>query len=188
MQSDRVALSDENCLIFKEQYSQNEHFQTVVWPRLVYWLRVKEQCDVDGRLIWTFRWSPVQVSRNEIAVSLPDSRGEFHFYYAIPLMQSLKVLLYLGDNTFNFFEAHPLLVQNGIVGETEFPVDATLNSLPCLVLSNAAITYPTGQMLEIAGQGIDWQGSVLDVSDRMTALFARFNPALDSIITGKWRL
>lgn len=168
-------------------YDGHEHFSTVVKPRLLIWDAVKGHCELGHDLIWTFRWTPQHVSRNEVAISLPDARNEFHFYYSVPLMQPLKINLYLGDNTFNFFEAFPRLVQQGVITENEFLIDATLNSLPSLSLTKTSVRYPRHLLDEIALTGT-LQSEPHALVEMMDCYFERFNGPLLGIIQGSTRL
>ncbi len=94
--------------------------------------------------------------------------------------------LYLGDNTFNFFEAHPLLIQQGVIAEDEYAVAATVNTLPHLVLSGRGYRYETS-LLTTAG----YETEALQQSRLYILLkdaFDKFNKGLFSIIDGTYRL
>jgi hypothetical protein len=92
----------------------------------------------------------------------------------------------LGDNTFNFFEAHPLLLEKGVIKEGEYPVDATMNTLPHLMLSSRKDKF---EMKSLNSQVLDEdevkQSALYQL---LKQAFEKFNTPLFEIIKGTYQL
>jgi len=167
-----------------DEYAYDEHFLNIVYPRLRFLNAIKEE--MSNELLWTVQYSMTNKMESSVNISLPDKRKKFHFYYAIPLTLRLSIHLYLGDNTFNFFEAHPLLLNHGILKEGEYKVEATLNTLPHLVLSKRSDKYDQSLLSKTEFKSDDLRNS--NVYDILKASFQKFNPALMQLIDGSLQL
>ncbi len=184
--SDTYELSPFGLESLRKAFENDEHFLGIALPRIQLIMAIKKELDASNSLIWKVKYSPVNRAENCITVSLPDERKKFHFYYAIPLSLRLNVHLYLGDNTFNFFEAHPLLIQQGIIAENEYPVDATVNTLPHLVLSSRSDRFETSLLMATDYASEELRKSTL--YRLLSEAFTTFNQPLSSIINGTYRL
>ncbi|WP_430810146.1 MULTISPECIES: hypothetical protein [unclassified Carboxylicivirga] len=183
--SDTYLLSCEALSTLEEKFAQDAHFMSIALPRLKI---IAAMADLlgDQRLEWKVKYSPVNRSANGVIISLKDPRKKFLFYYAIPLSLGLNVHLYLGDNTFNFFEAHPLLIKQGVIAAEEYPVAATVNTLPHLVLNDKNERYEQGLLRASHCTPAEVQGSRL--YKVLENAFAKFNPVLLAIIDGNMAL
>ncbi|TRX63192.1 hypothetical protein [Carboxylicivirga sp. M1479] len=184
--SKTVDLSEESLESLQKQLMHDEHFNSIALPRLKMINAIRKQLDDQGQLHWKVKYSPVNRSENSVIISLLDPRKKFHFYYNIPLGLRLQLQLYLGDNTFNFFEAHPLLIKLGVIDEATYPVQATMNTLPHLVLSKRKDAFETSLLMadELSTDAI-LQSRLYQL---LQSVFNKFNAPLQSIINGKHQL
>ncbi len=164
----------------REEYAFDEHFLNIAEPRLRLLNAVKTQINND--LVWTVNFSMTNKAENCVNISLPDERGKFHFYYSIPLVLNLSIHLYLGDNTFNFFEAHPLLLKQNVIKVDEYKIEATVNTLPHLVLTKRSDRYDRALLSEVEYE-IE-QLTKSNVYTTLSTLFQKFNPVLKQVING----
>ncbi|GEM_PF-6073674 len=182
--SDIYELEIDSINRLKEQFNYDDHFISIVWPRLKLIHSVKELLS-EASLQWKIKYKPTNKAENEVIISLIDERKKFHFYYSIPLTIGLAVKLYLGDNTFNYFEAQPLLINNNVIKEGEFKVSATVNSLPHLVLSQRSDRYEFNLLNNEYSQ-TDIESST--IYKLLKQSFDRFNAPLYKIISGEYQL
>lgn len=184
--SETIYLSKEGIEALSQHLVGNEQFESIALPRLNLINAVKQQLSSYENLEWSIKFSPVNRSENCVIISLIDEQKKFHFFYIIPLSLRLKVQLFLGDNTFNFFEAHPLLLKKGIIKDGEYPVDATMNTLPHLMLSTRNDRFESAHL----------HSSKLSVDEvKQSCLyrllkqsFEKFNTPLFDIINGTHQL
>ncbi len=160
----------------------DDHFNLVAAPRIRLFLKMKEIIN-NNHLLWTIKYSPVNKPENEIRASVVDPNKKFHFYFAIPLSQKFELKLFLGDNTFNFFEAHPFLIQKEIIKKDEFNVSATLNTLPHLILSDK-IQRIDRTLLESEVKMESVKESELFLL--IETMIKRFTPSLVKIVNNEW--
>lgn len=184
--SDTFELNTTGLDELRSAFSHDEHFQSIAWPRIRLINAIKDELEGAGELVWRVKYSPVNRAGNGIVISLPDERRKFHFYYTIPLSLRLTCHLYLGDNTFNFFEAHPLLIEQGIISAEEFRVEATSNTLPHLVLSQSSDRYEQHLLAQAIYDSQELrQSGLFQLLERS---FKKFNQPLLSIINGTYQL
>ncbi|MCG8579198.1 MAG: hypothetical protein MI866_04745 [Bacteroidales bacterium] len=184
--SETVSLSKEGIGALKQRFAGNEQFEIIALPRLNFIYAVKQQLKDFNNLEWNIKFSPVNRSENRVTISLVDDRKKFHFFYVIPLSLRLSVHLFLGDNTFNFFEAHPLLLEKGIIKEGEYPVDATMNTLPHLILSAPKDKFEMAVLSKpVLNEENIRQSSLYKL---LNTAFERFNSPLFGIINGSYQL
>ena len=160
----------------------NAPFENIALPRLKFINAIKEQLAAHDNLEWNIKLSPVNRAENNVTISLVDDRKKFHFFYVIPLSLRLNVHLFLGDNTFNFFEAHPLLLKASVIKEGEFPVEATMNTLPHLVLTTKADKFEMSNLRKNELTPDEVKSSSL--CQLLEKAFLRFNQPLFDIING----
>jgi len=184
--SDPIALSSGNIDELANIYAEDDHFLSIVLPRLKYIDAVRQSFGKEGLLEWKIKYSPVNRSASCVRISLFDKQKKFHFYYEIPLSIGLHIHLYLGDNTFNFFEAYPLLIEHGTMLKDEFLVEATVNTLPHLVLTGKKEKYEQAILRKD-----DYSQQLISESKLYNLLeqfFSRFNKVLYQIIDGTIQL
>jgi len=162
------------------RYADDAHFSNIVLPRLRVLLAVQKE--MNSNLIWTLNYSATNRMENCLNISLPDERQKFHFYYSIPLGLRLSIHLYLGDNTFNFFEAHPFLIKQGVISTDEYKVEATINTLPHLVLTQRSDKYEQALLNKTDFSSQELKNSTLYKA--LQKAFEKFNPVLTQIIDG----
>jgi len=184
--SEMIDLSAESIDKLAEQYQDDVHFKHIAWPRLVFLLKIKALHSDMEHIEWSINYSPVNKANNSIRIQLQDPRGKFTFYYNIPILQRFQLQLYLGNNTFNFFEAHPLLIKKGVMQDDEFEIKATINTLPHLILSKNITRYDLDLLKEGIVDTNKIEGS--KVSRCIDMAFEQFNEALFNIINAKWLL
>lgn len=184
--SETFDLSETGLSDLRSTFADDEYFNSIAWPRLRFIEAIKKQLDVKVALDWKVKYSPINRAENRVMISLVDARNKFHFYYAIPLSLRLSVHLFLGDNTFNFFEAHPLLKQQGVIKEDEFRVAATSNTLPHLVLSQKTDRFE--QAFLSTDEFNDEKLRESSLYQLLDASFRRFNQSLFHIIDGSYQL
>lgn len=183
-----VDLTLENIFILKEKNEWSDHFNLVVWPRILVWLGLKEQFKEINSLDWKIYYSPDNMHNNMISMHLKDPNKVFNFYFQVPLVQNLSFNLYLGDSTYNFFEIYPLLLSKGVVKKDELPLKATSTILPHLVLSTQNSKYNNETLWKVN----DVNYSLIMQNDALINLltynFKRFIPPLQKIINSEWRI
>ncbi|MCU4174986.1 hypothetical protein [Carboxylicivirga sp. N1Y90] len=168
------------------QHKDDVHFTQIVKRRLIFLLKIKEVHSSVKDIEWTINYSPVNKGNNSIRITLNDPRNKFAFYYNIPLLQRFHLQLYLGNNTFNFFEAHPLLIEKGVMKDDEYEVKATINTLPHLLLSKNSTRYELNLLEEKLTDNSSIESSKINQS--IESAFRQFNQALFNIINTKWLL
>jgi hypothetical protein len=178
----------ENVKKIKQHNEWNEHFNVILWPRILVWLGLKEQfIDIES-IQWKIHYSPDNMNNNMISIHIKDPERVFNFYFQIPLIQKLNFNLFLGDNTYNFFEAHPLLLSNRIIKPNEFPVKASSNILPHLQLSTHVNKYNPQALIKINEINFKQLTKHDALINMLTYHFKKFIPALENIINGAWHL
>ncbi len=184
--SETFDLSESGLVDLKNAFASDENFSAIAWPRLRLIEALKNKLAVGDALSWKVKYSPVNSAENCVMISLFDARKKFHFYYVIPLGLRLNVYLFLGDNTFNFFEAYPLLIQKGVIQDDEYRVAATNNTLPHLVLSQKTDRYEVSMLADRKFSDDELQQSAL--FGMLDGAFKKFNSSLFSIIDGTYQL
>lgn len=182
------ALNIENLLTLKEQNDWDDHFKIVVWPRVLFWLGLKEQFTEYQSLNWMIHYTPNNMHNNFVSMHVHDPRQVFNFYFQVPLVEKLSFNLHLGDSTYNFFEIHPLLMKMGLIEKEEFQIKATSATLPRLVLSTPKSKYDKSTLWKINEQNYTDAVKHDPIINLLTLNFKRFVPALTKIIEGKWKL
>ena len=185
--SEKLELSSESINLLASKYHYSDHFVTIVEPRLRSLLYIKDVLPETKLLEWNIVYAPVNKGSNCVHLSLIDPRKKFHFFYVIPLLHKFELNMFLGDNTFNFFEAHPLLIEKGVIQESDYKIAATLNTLPHLKL--AADVRSFDRVLLKAKQ----IPSVEDIKEchiyrAIAKAHHRFTARLYKIINGGWML
>lgn len=168
------------------QNKDDVHFTHIVKPRLMFLLKIKELHSNFRNFKWFIRYSPVNKGNNALCIQLTDPRDKFAFYFNIPLLQGFQLQLYLGNNTFNFFETHPLLIEKGVMRKDEYEVKATSNTLPHLILSNKSTRYQLDLIEDCNIEDIKIKDS--KINQCLENAFKQFNQALFNIINTKWLL
>lgn len=171
-------------------YAQNEwsdHFKLVVWPRSLFWLGLKEQFE-DYNLDWKIHFTPENMHNNFISMHVKDAKEVFNFYFQVPLVEKLSFNLFLGDNTYNFFEIQPLLISKGVIKENEFPIKATSTILPHLSLSTANSKYDKGILWSVNKQNYSEVVKNDPLINLLVQVFKKFVPALEKVISNEWSL
>lgn len=184
--SDIYPLSKETITELSSQYGADDHFMNIAQPRLELISAIKNQLTSFEKLEWNIKFSPTNRAENCVQISLNDERKKFHFFYVIPLSLGVNLHLYLGDNTFNFFEAYPLLLNNHVIEEGQFAVEATMNTLPHLLISNGKEKYerPLLQSENLADDAV----RASKLYTLLEGAFKTFNAALFKIIDGTIRI
>lgn len=144
-----IDLSLDNVLKLKQENDWNDHFKLILWPRILTWLGLKEQFNSLESLDWKIHYTPENMHNNFISMHIKDEKDTFNFYFQVPLVQNLSFNLYLGDNTYNFFETYPLIIKNNLISEDEYKVKATSTILPHLLLSSANHKYSRDCLMKI---------------------------------------
>ncbi|MCT4589176.1 MAG: hypothetical protein N4A71_15240 [Carboxylicivirga sp.] len=183
--SDIYPLNEGTLGELSSRFAEDEHFTNIALPRLKLINAIRKKLVAYKNLEWNIKYSPTNRTENSVRISLFDERKKFHFFYVIPLSLGIQVHLYLGDNTFNFFEAYPLLLNNNVIKEEQFKVDATMNTLPNLVISKGKEKYER-QLLEDADKDDEVRASRLYVT--LEAAFKIFNDSLFRIINGTTKM
>jgi hypothetical protein len=187
----KIPLKDftlKNVQKIKQNNKWNDHFNFILWPRILVWLGLMEQFNDIKSVQWKIHYSPNNMNNNMISIHIQDPNKVFNFHFQIPLIQKLNFNLFLGDSTYNFFEAHPLLLSNGIMKPNEFPIKATSNILPHLLLSTPVNKY-NPKTLQVINENNYLQLTKHDaLINMLTYHFKKFIPALENIIKGVWCL
>lgn len=180
-------LTRKNILDAINTFKDNEHFQCIAKARLLLLDNIRQQLDTVEGLEWTFTYTPVNTLANRVKISLKDPEGRFDFFLAIPLLLNYELHLYLGDHTFNFFEAYPLLISKSIFAEGDYPVKATSRIMAHLVVSGAITRYEQ-QALNSIETDNDCTAVDQRILDNIKESLEKFIPPLNKIISGEWRL
>ncbi len=183
-----IDLTFENIQILKEQNDWSDHFNLVVWPRLLIWLGLKDQFADNNDIKWMVHYTPDNMHNNFVSMHVIDPDETFNFYFQVPLVQNLSFNLYLGDSTYNFFEIYPRIISEGIIKEEEYKIQATSTILPHLVLSTANSKYERKVLMEI---NEDNYMTIVKNDPLINLLILNFNKfikPLQKIITGEWKL
>ncbi len=172
----------------KAENDWNEHFNIILWPRILNWLDLSELFNEKKELEWRMHYTPNNMHSNMISAHIIDPNNTFNFYFQIPLKQKLQVNLYLGDSTYNFFEIYPLLKYKGIITDENPPVGATSTILPHLILSGNHNVYAQETIENINENNY----SEITKNDPLINLlvhhFNKYIPVLQKIINGEWKL
>jgi len=185
--SEKLELSIESINALVSEYHYSDHFVTIVEPRLRSLLYIKDALPETEQLKWTIVYSPVNKGGNCVQLSLIDPRKKFHFFYVIPLLHKFELNLFLGDNTFNFFEAHPLLIEKEVIQESDYKIAATLNTLPHLKLAPATRSFDRVLLEAKESPSIE---AIKDcqIYRAISEAHHHFTTPLYKIIKGEWML
>ncbi len=183
--SDITLLNSENIENLGQLYIDDPHFNTIVKPRILFLNKLQDLFIEESNLSWQINYSPTHRSSNCVRITLKDAQKKFAFYYQIPLLQRFELHLYLGNNTFNFFEAYPFLIEKEVMKEDEYKVKATTQILPHMVLSLRSTNYQR----EFMDENLTLN-AILDsnIYKNISNAFNQFNEALFNIIHSKWLL
>ena len=183
-----IDLTLDNLKKLKAENDWSDHFNLVVWPRALFWLGLKEQFKEHALLDWKIHFTPDNMHNNFISMHVRDEKDVFNFYFQVPLVEKLSFNLYLGDSTYNFFEIHPFLISQGIIGKDEYEIQATSTILPHLVLSSANSKYDKGTLWKI--EETNYQEIVKHdpVINLLVVNFKKFVIPLQKIINGEWMM
>ncbi|GAF02493.1 hypothetical protein [Saccharicrinis fermentans] len=187
----KIPIVDLNLVNVKELKAQNEwsdHFKLVVWPRILFWLGLKELFVDHKQLDWKIHFTPDNMHNNFISMHIVDEKEVFNFYFQVPLVERLSFNLYLGDNTYNFFEIHPALIAKGVIKKEEIEIGATSNILPHLVLSTSNSKYDKRILWDIDEDNYCKLVKYDPIINLLNANFIRFIPPLKKIIDNEWKL
>lgn len=185
--SENLELSIESINSLVSKYHYSDHFVTIVEPRLRSLLYIKDVFPKTEQLEWNIVYAPVNKGSNSIKLSLIDPRKKFHFFYVIPLLHKFELNLFLGDNTFNFFEAHPLLIEKDVIQESDYKIAATLNTLPHLKLASATHSFDRVLLEAKESPSIEVIKNC-QIYRAISEAHHQFTPPLYKIITGEWML
>ena len=178
----------ENALKLKEQNHWSDHFNLILWPRILVWLGLKELFTDHNDIKWMIHYTPENMHNNFISMHIIDPNNTFNFYYQVPLVQNLSFNLYLGDSTYNFFEIHPLLLTKEVIKKDEYKLEATSAILPHLVLSTPNSKYDRGTLLKINEDNYKDLTKHDPLINLITMNFKKFISPLQKIINGEWAL
>ena len=178
----------KNIQQLKEQNSWSDHFNIILWPRILVWLGLKEQFSDNQNIKWMIHYTPENMHNNFISMHIIDPNNTFNFYFQVPMVQNLSFNLYLGDSTYNFFEIHPLILNKGVIKKDEYKLEATSAILPHLVLSTPNSKYDRGTLLKINEENYIELTKTDPLINLLTLNFRKFIPPLQKIITGEWQL
>ncbi len=183
-----IDLTWENAQKLKKENDWNDHFNLVLWPRILIWLGLKEQFADNKNLKWMIYYTPQNMHNNFISMHIIDPSDKFNFYFQCPMLEKFSFNLYLGDSTYNFFEAHPLLLENKIIKEDEYQIGATSTILPHLILSTPNSKYSRDILYKID------ESNYLEITKNdpiinlLTLNFNKFISPIQKIINGEWKL
>ncbi len=183
-----IDLTWANVQKLKTENDWSDHFNLILWPRILIWLGLKEQFSENKNLKWMIHYTPDNMHNNFISMHIIDPADKFNFYFQCPMLEKFSLNLYLGDNTYNFFEAHPLLLEKKVIKENEYQVAATSTILPHLVLSTPNSMYSRDILYTIN------ESNYLDLTkydpiiNLLTFNFNKFISPIQKIINGEWKL
>jgi len=183
--SEKIILSDNTIDQLCEQYKDDPHFSSIALPRL----RLINKLNIffvdHNQLVWEIVYSPINKATNCVRIHLNDAQNRFAFYYEIPLMQRFDLHLYLGNNTFNFFEAHPLLIEKGVITKDEYTIKATNHTLPHFDLNIPKARYDRALLEDDVTLDMVRESQIYINTKNA---FLKFNESLFNIIHAKWML
>ncbi|WP_068471584.1 hypothetical protein [Saccharicrinis aurantiacus] len=177
-----------NLTQLKEENSWNDHFTITLWPRLLNWLGIIEQFKDYANIEWRLHYTPNNMHSNMLSAHIIDPNKTFNFYFQIPLKQNFQFNLYLGDNTYNFFEIHPFLVHKGVISNSEPKIEATSSILPHLVLSTENSKYQRATLMKINSDNYISITKNDPLINLLVLNFSKFIAPLNKIISGEWQL
>ncbi|WP_066627924.1 hypothetical protein [Labilibacter marinus] len=183
-----VDLSLDNLIKLKTENDWNDHFNLVVWPRTLFWLGLKEQFAEYESLNWKIHFTPNNMHNNFISMHVTDPNEVFNFYFQVPLVEKLSLNLYLGDNTYNFFEIHPFLVSKGVIKPDEPEIKATSTILPHLLLSSTNTKYEKKTLWDIDTDNCLEIVKTDPIINLLIQRFKQYVPPLKKIISSEWAL
>ncbi len=183
-----IDLTIENIQKLREQNDWNDHFNLVVWPRLLIWLGLKAQFEDVEDLSWKVHYTPDNMHNNFVSMHINDPGKTFNFYFQIPLVQNFSFNLYLGDSTYNFFEIYPRIISEGIIKEEEYKIKATSTILPHIVLSTPQSKYERKVLMEINEENYHTMIKNDPLINLLLLNFNKFMKPLQKIISGEWKL
>lgn len=172
----------------RQQNDWSDHFNLILWPRILIWLGIKEQFKEYTSLNWMIHYTPDNMHNNFISAHIKDDHNTFNFYFQIPLVEKLSFNLYLGDSTYNFFEIYPILLSKGIIKKDEYKLRATSTILPHLVLSTANSKYEKSTLYKINEKNYLTITQTDPLINLLTVNYKKFIPPLKKIIQGEWLL
>jgi len=178
----------DNIQKLKEQNAWSDHFNLVVWPRLLIWLGLKEEFKDYKDLNWKIHYTPDNMHNNFVSMHINDPSDTFNFYFQVPLVQNLSFNLYLGDSTYNFFEIHPKILSEKVIKDGEYKIQATSTILPHLVLSTPNSKYDRKVLMEINEENYLALVKNDPLINLLIVNFNKFIKPLQKIITGEWVL
>ena len=187
----KIPIEELNLDIAKKLRIKNEwsdHFKLVVWPRILFWLGMKELFVDNEQLSWKIHYTPDNMHNNFISMHIVDEKEVFNFYFQVPLVERLSFNLYLGDNTYNFFEIHPVLIANGIIKKDEVEIGATSTVLPHLVLTTSNSKYDKKILWDIHEENYAKLVQHDAIINLLNANFIKFIPPLRRIIDNEWKI
>lgn len=183
--SNHTPLTAEHIDLLYRECKVDPHFESIVLPRLLFLNKLKELFTNENQLEWKLLYSPVNKSSNCIRISLKDPNEKFAFYYEIPLMQRFDLFLFLGNNTFNFFEAYPLLLSKEVMQEGDYKIKATSRVLPHLDLNIPRANFER----PLLNQNVSLDEiNNSQIFKNISMAFNKFNAPLFNIIHSKWLL
>ncbi len=178
----------ENIQKLKEDNDWSDHFNLILWPRLLVWLGLKEQFSDYKELSWKIHYTPENMHNNFVSMHIQYPNETFNFYFQVPLVQNLSFNLYLGDNTYNFFEIYPRLISEGIFKEEDYKVAATSTILPHIVLSTPNTKYDRRMLMEISEENYTELTKNDPLINLLILSFNKFIQPLQKVISGEWKL
>jgi len=177
----------ENAINLKEQNSHSDHFNIILWPRILFWLGLKEHFSDYKNLNWKIHYTPDNMHNNFISMHVRYEKTKLNFYFQVPLVQKFSFNLYLGDNTYNFFDAYPLLNRKGVIKKDEYKIEATSTILPHLVLSTTANKYQQACIYRINEENYSDITKTDPAINLLVTSFRKFIPPIEKIINGEWK-
>ncbi len=183
-----IDLTLENVQKLKLENEWSDHFNLILWPRILVWLGLKEHLNENRDLSWKIHYTPENMHNNFVSMHVNDPNETFNFYFQIPLVQNLSFNLYLGDSTYNFFEIHPYLISKGVINKDAFKIEATSTILPHLVLSTPRSKYDRKLLMEITEENFVELTKNDPLINLLISNFNKFIPPLQNIISGNWKL
>ncbi len=183
-----IDLTLENIQKLKAENDWSDHFNITLWLRLLIWLGLKEQFADKKELKWMIHYTPQNMHNNFVSMHIVDPADKFNFYFQCPLVEKFSLNLYLGDNTYNFFEAHPLLMEKNVFKDGEYPIAATSTILPHLVLSTKVSKYTKDCLYHIDESNYIELTKTDPFINLLTLNFNKFITPIQKIINGEWKL
>ncbi len=188
MKIPQLSFTLSNLKKLKEENEWSDHFNIILWPRILNWLGLAELFSEHQEIDWRIHYTPDNMHSNMISAHIIDPNNTFNFYFQIPLKQKLQLNLYLGDSTYNFFEVYPILEHKGIITQSTPPVEATSTILPHLVLSGNNNKYAQEIIRAIDETNYSKLVTTDPLINLITKQFNKYIPVLQKIINGEWQL